>query len=668
MNPDAASLPEVTTLSGQPETPVQPATQPAAQPATQPATRPDTQPAARSTEIKSESWGTETRRNIPRRIVIIGAVAAGTAAAAKARRNDESAAIVLYDKDEFISYSGCGLPYYIGGTVAPFELLVPRDAVFFKKKYNVDVFTRHLVMAVDPVAKTLTIQSLADGRLFLDHYDTLVLATGASAVVPLVPGVTLPHVFTLRSPGDARAIRRYLETGKPHTAAIIGSGFIGLEMVEALAHAGLAVSLVEKMPQVCPFVDPDMAPYLAEYLTQQGINVQTGASLTTITGTSELAYAPASVTLDNGQTLPADIVILAVGVRPNTTLAESIGVRLGPTRAIAVSPAMATNIPDVYACGDCAESFSIINGQPLYRPLGSTANKTGHIAGDVITGQPAAHRGIAGTGIFRVMAKTVAATGLSEQAARDSGYDIVISHNIKPDKPDYFGGEEMVIKTIADRSTGRLLGVQIIGGAGVDKRIDIFVTAMTAGLTAGDLFHLDLAYAPPFGTTRDPVHYSGMILTNIIERGRLQLTADELAATIEQAPESIQIIDTRSASQYAAGHIPAAINIPQEELRQEIETLDPGKPVMTYCNKGVTGNATQNILLNRGFEKVYSLSGGYRQFKACRGDRPEPPRQPDQAELADQPDRTAQAERPDQPGLPDQSARTAQADRPDQPE
>ena len=539
-----------------------------------------------------------------KRIVIIGAVAAGTSAAAKARRNDESAEIVIYEMDEHISYSGCGLPYYIGGKVEKLEDLTPRDPAFFKSKYNVDVLIRHQVLGIDAQAKTIFVRNLVDGTAFTDRYDSLILATGATSIVPPIPGVDLPHVFTLRNPLSARAIRQAIETNHPKTAVVIGSGFIGLEMVENLVRAGLQVTVVEKLPQVCPFVDPDLAPYLEDYLVKKGVTVLTGLAATEI--------GPDSVNLDTGATIEADLVVLAVGVRPNTALAQSIGAALGQTRAIAVNSRMQTNIPDVYACGDCAESFSIVDGRPIYRPLGSTANKMGRIAGDVVTGGSLEFRGIAGTGIFKVFDLAVAACGLNEKQARDSGYDIVISHNIKPDKPEYYGGQEMVIKAIADRKSEKLLGVQIVGYEGVDKRIDVFVTAMTAGLTVSDLFHLDLAYAPPFSTTKDPVMYTGMILDNALHRGREIITAETLQ-TID--PESIQIIDARVSKQYQESHVDHAVNMPQATLREQMASLDKEKPVVTYCNKGVTGNAAQNILINHGFKQVYNLSGGHKQYK-----------------------------------------------------
>ena len=550
------------------------------------------------------------KKGKPQRLVIIGAVAAGTSAAAKARRNDETAEIVIYEMDEHISYSGCGLPYYIGGQVTKLEELTPRDPAFFKNKYNVDIFTRHQVISIDPPSKTLVIRNLAGGHEFTDRYDALIFATGATSIVPPIPGASLPHVFTLRNPSSARAIREAIVDQQPKTAVVIGSGFIGLEMVENLSQAGLQVKLVEKLPQICPFVDPDLSPYLEDELTQNKVDVYTGVTVTEIrTG---------EILLDDGTTLAADLVILAVGVRPNTALAQSIGVALGQTRAIAVNSRMQTNIPDIYACGDCAESYSIIDGRPIYRPLGSTANKMGRIAGDIVTGGSLEFRGIAGTGIFKLFRLTVAASGLNEQQARASGYDIVISHNIKPDKPEYYGGQEMVIKAIADRKTDKLLGVQIVGHAGVDKRIDVFVTAMTAGLTVSDLFHLDLAYAPPFSTTKDPVLYTGMILDNALHNGRDLITAEALMAA---DPDSIQVVDARAAKQYQAHHVDHAVSMPHDSLRQQLAELDKEKPVVTYCNKGTTGNAAQNVLINQGFKQVYNLSGGHKQYCMSKKNR-----------------------------------------------
>lgn len=541
-----------------------------------------------------------------KRIIVVGAVAAGTSAAAKARRNDESAQIVIYDLDDKISYSGCGLPYFIGGLVPDIAALTPRDPDFFKKRCNVDVKISHEVTGVDPLNKTVSVKDLTTGNIFEDRYDILVLATGARPVRLPIEGSDKDHVFVLRNPGHAAAIRGFMDNQRPRKAAVIGSGFIGLEMVENLSHAGLEISLVEMLPQVCPFIDPDMAVHVEKHLKDNKVAIYTGRKAVRILDDK--------VVLDNGVKIAADLVIMAVGIRPNTELAESIGINLGAGGSIAVDNSMQTNIPGIYACGDCAESFSVVDGRKIYRPLGSTANKMGRITGDVITGGSLRFRGITGTGIFRVFEMAVAACGLQESEARQSGYDVVVSHNTKPDKPAYFGGREMTIKTIADRASEKILGVQITGFSGVDKRIDVFVTAITAGLKTSDLFHLDLAYAPPFSTTKDPVMYSGMILDNVINHDRPLITAGDLS---NLNPADIQIIDARSVEQYAKSHVENAINIPHAELRRNIESLDKNKPVITYCNKGVTGNAAQNILKNMGFKEVYCLSGGHKQYASC---------------------------------------------------
>jgi len=538
-----------------------------------------------------------------RRIVIIGAVAAGTSAAAKARRNDEDALITIYDMDRYISYSGCGLPYYIGRRVADIKELTPRDPAFFEKKYKVVIKIRHRVESIDPVAHTISVRDLETDEVFEDAYDTLVIATGSNPVRLPIEGTDLPHVFSLRNPADAVAIRSFIEEKDPTSAAVIGTGFIGLETADNLFLRGIGVTLIEKLPAICPSIDPDMADHLEKHLLASGARIESGKTAARI--------RESSVLLDDGTEVPADIVITAVGVRPNVTLAREAGVALGTTGAIAVDEQLRTSVPDIYACGDCTENYFSLTGMPFYRPLGSTANKTGRITGDVITGGDFSHRGVLGTGIFETFGMTVASTGLSEKLAREQGFDVLIALNTKPDRPEYLGGREMIIKAIADRKTHMLLGVQIVGFDGVDKRMDVFVTAMTALMRVEDLAHLDLAYAPPFSTTKDPVMYTGMILESALDRGRALIRKEELA---ERAPGDVSILDMRSEVQYAAGHIPNAKNVPHEKLREALCELDPDKPVITYCNKGTTGNAAQNILLNHGFKEVYNLSGGFSHY------------------------------------------------------
>ena len=544
------------------------------------------------------------------KIIIIGGVAAGTSAAAKARRNNETAEIKIFDQDEDMSYSVCGLPYYIGTEVKTREELVPRDAAFFKKKYNVDVYMGHQAVAIDIARKVITVKNLRSQEKFEEAYERLILATGASVRIPSIPGIEKENVFSLRNVRSADRIRAYVLEQQPQRAVVVGSGFIGLEVAENLKARGLEVTIVEMASQVMPALDADMAIYVEAELRKQGVSVITDDSVVCFEGKDRVEQ----VVLKSGEKVTVDMVIVAAGVQPNVSLAQQAGVKLGVTGAIEVNAKMQTSALDVYACGDCAEGFSLLTQAPLYRPMGSTANKMGRIAGDQATGGTLEFRGVLGTGIVKVFDLTVAHTGMSEQQARKEGYAVVVCHNIKPDKPEYFHGQEMVIKGIADETTGRLLGVQIVGKSGVDKRMDVFVTAISFGAHVEDLFHLDLAYAPPFSTTKDPVLYTGMILDNAISRGRKLITSEELARKQQSGAEVI-VIDARAAGQYEKDHVQEALNIPQEKLREAAEALDKTKMIVTYCNKGVTGNAAQNILRNRGFEQVYNLSGGHKQYQ-----------------------------------------------------
>ena len=539
------------------------------------------------------------------RLIMIGAVAAGTSAAAKARRNSEDAEIIIYEKDSFISYSGCGMPYHIGGEVESADELTPRDPAFFKSKYNVDIFTLHEVLKVNPNEKTLEIKNLSTGLVFTDSYDKLVIATGARAIIPPMKGTDIGNAFTLRNMNDMNKIKSFIQLNNPLTAAIIGTGFIGLEVCESLKGLGIEVTLIERLPQVTPGLDRDMAVYVKEYLEKNSVTVLTGATATEITKDS--------VILSDGKIIKANMVILSTGVRPNTELAIQAGIEIGTTGAIKVDEKMRTNLEDIYACGDCIEQFHLVTGKPVYRPLGSTANKTGRIAGDSMTGGSLTFRGILGTGIFKIFDMTVAQTGLSEREAKDQGFQVVVCHNIKPNKPEYMGGTEMIIKAVADKTSGKLLGVQIVGYDGVDKRIDVFATAITFKANVEDLFHLDLAYAPPFSTTKDPVMYTGMILDNAISKGRPLITAQDLDNLMKSGDKYV-LIDARATAQYEKSHIETAKNIPHAKIRNSVNEFDQEVIAITYCNKGVTGNAAQNILLNKGFKEVYNLSGGHKQF------------------------------------------------------
>jgi len=547
----------------------------------------------------------------PMKIVIIGSVAAGTSVAAKARRNTEKAEIVLYDKDTDISYSVCGIPYAVGDEVNSFEELTPRNPEWFKKRYNVDIHASHEIIRVDHEEKRIYGVDLRSGKSFSDNYDTLVFATGSTYKTPeIFENKEFKNVFRIKNIASGKNVKQFITNNKPQTAIVIGAGYIGLEIAEQLQKQGIDVTLLQRGKHPMSHLDGDMSVRIETEIQKQGIDFRAEETVIHLTGEETLS----SVETSKGSILSADLFILATGVKPNIALAQSIGVQVGETGAIKVNQRMQTNLTDVYAVGDAVESSNLLTGKPMYRPLASTANKMGRIAGDAITGGDLQYKGILGTGILRFFDLTIGQTGLTEKEARQAGYSVSVLYNIKPDKPEYMGGKEMVIKAIADKSNGRILGAQIIGFAGVDKRIDVLATAITFGALAEDLFHLDLAYAPPFSTTKDPVLYTGMALDNAITNKAPLITPGELIER-QRNGEKLQIIDTRSKKQFEKSRVQGAIHISLAELRERYNELDKKAVTITYCNKGTSGNAAQNILLNMGFEKVYNLSGGNKNYQ-----------------------------------------------------
>lgn len=536
------------------------------------------------------------------KIIVIGSVAAGTSVAAKARRNDEECAITIYEKDSDISYSACGLPYYIGDEAIERDVLTPRTDKWFEKRFNMSLKTGHEVLSINKDKKTLIVKDLTTGEQFEDSYDKLVIATGASPIKPPINGVERENVFFLRNVKSADNIVDYIAANSPKKAVIVGAGYIGLELLENLENLGIEVTVIEREDRAMSKMDKDMAVYLEDYLTKKGVDLLLGEEVVKIDGES--------VETGSGKKIEADFVVVCAGVRPNSRIASDMGVEVYPNGAIKVNHKLETSIDGVYAVGDVAMAWSIINGEPMYVPLGSTANKMGRICGDVITGGSLRFKGILGTGIFKVFDMAVASTGMTEEQALERGYDVEVIHNIKPNQTAYFEtSREMVIKAVADRKSGKLIGVQILGENGVDKRMDVFVALMSTGATVDEFFHLDFAYAPPFSTTKDPVMYTGMILDNAIYGKNKIMTVKNL---VENRDEYV-VIDVRASKQYDAAHIPGAINIPLGELRIKALKLDKSKKYVVHCNKGVTGNAAHNIMLNLGFD-CYNLSGGYKNY------------------------------------------------------
>ncbi len=440
------------------------------------------------------------------KIIVIGAVAGGTSAAAKARRNNKDATIVMYEKDQDISYSGCSLPYYIGGQVQSLMDIAPRGPEFFKSKYNIDVFIRHEVVSLDLAKKAIEVKNLETGQMFLDHYDKLIISTGAKAFVPPIKGIDQDHVFFLRNVRDAVKIKDYLDQKKPKSAVVVGSGFIGFELLENLMERGLTGTIVERAGKLTPNLDPDMSKILEAELDDRSIAYIKNANVVEV--------VKDGVLLEDGTLIKGEMVFIATGVKANVELAKKAGIFLGESGAIKVDERMMTIDTDVYACGDCIETWTTINKSHYYRPLGSTANKTGRICGDNVCGGTTTYPGNLSTGVFKFFDLAIGSTGLSEGEALKQGYDIEVVIDSKMDRPVSNGGRKMTIKAIADKKSQTLLGVQIIGHEGVDKRLDVFVTLITYKVTVDQFFTLDLGYAPPFSNVKDSVHYIGMIFDN----------------------------------------------------------------------------------------------------------------------------------------------------------
>lgn len=546
------------------------------------------------------------------KIVIIGGVAAGTSVGAKARRNNESADIVIYDEDTDISYAVCGIPYVINDEIENFDELTPRDSKWFKDRYNIDVRTSHEITKIDHDKKTVYVKNLETDEEFEDTYDKLVFATGTEFITPpILEDYTFENLFRVKNIQRGMELKKYITDRKPKRAIVVGSGYIGLEMAEQLKLAGLDVNIIDVLDSPFSRLDADMGNRVKQILEDNDVEFIGGEGVVELIGDDIIE----KVVTSKDNEFETDLVIVATGVKPNTKLAESIHVRIGETGAIEVNDKLETSLEDVYAVGDVAQSYHTITKKPMYAPLATTANKMGRIAGDAMTGGDLRFQGVLGTSILRLFDQTIASTGYTEKEVREKlGILPTVLMNVKPDKPTYMGGQDMTIKAVADPKTEKLLGVQIIGPAGVDKRIDVFVTAITLNASVSDLFHLDLAYAPPFSTTKDPVAYTGMALTNAVKQAPL-ITVEGLK-DLQRSNTEFNFIDVRSEKQFNESHIEGAVNIPLQEIRDKMKGLDSSKPTIVYCNSGTSGNAAQNILMQNGFTDVYNLSGGNKNYQS----------------------------------------------------
>ncbi len=549
------------------------------------------------------------------KVVIIGGVAGGATAAARIRRLDEQAEIVMLERSGFISYANCGLPYYIGGVIQDEEALTLQTPQGFWERFRIDARVRHEATAIDPAAKTVTVKNLETGAVTTEHYDKLLLAPGAHPTRPEVPGLDSQRLFTLRTVEDTLAIRAFVEREKPRTAVLAGGGFIGLELAENLAEMGVQVTIVQRPPQVMAPLDYDMATFLHAHLRQKGIALRLGAAVAGFRQAGETI----TTLVEGGEDLPADLAILAVGVTPESALAKAAGLNLGARGSIAVNDRMQTSDPDIYAVGDAVEITHLVSGKKTRIALAGPANKQGRVAADNLCGGDTRYPGAQGSSVIKVCDLTAAVTGLNERTAREAGLDyekVVLS---PMNHAGYYpGGRMMTMKVLYEKGTLRILGAQVVGYEGVDKRVDVIATAMQAGLKVTDLAQLDLAYAPPYASAKDPVNMAGFMAENI-EKGLVkQFHWDQVAGLPRDG--SVTLLDTRTPMEYSGGCAPGFVNIPVDELRQRLGEIDKTKPVYVMCQSGLRSYLACRILAQNGYD-CYNFSGGYRFYASVMLDQ-----------------------------------------------
>lgn len=549
------------------------------------------------------------------KVVIIGGVAGGASAAARLRRLDERAEIIVFERSGFVSYANCGLPYYIGGTIAEKRELTLQTPESFWNRFRIRMKTKHEVLAIDPAAKTVTVKDLSTGKTFTESYDKLVLSPGAMPTRPPLPGIDSERVFSLRTVEDTLRIHDYVRREKPQSAVLVGGGYIGIEVAENLRELGLDVTIVQRPKQLMNTLDYDMATFVHAKLREKGIRLELCRS---VSGFEERDGQ--ILTLIDGQDpLPADLVLLAIGVTPDSGLAKQAGLALGIKGSIVVNDRMETSAPDIYAVGDAVQVKHAVTGQDALIALAGPANKQGRIAADNICGLDSRYRGSQGSSIIKVFDLTVASTGLTEKAAASAGIDadcVVLSPGSHASY--YPGARPMTMKVVFEKQTFRLLGAQIAGGEGVDKRIDVLAVALHAGMRADELKDLDLAYAPPYSSAKDPVNMAGFMVENL-KRGLVrQWHWDEEPSLARDG--SITLLDVRTAAEYERGHIDGFRNIPVDELRERLGELDRDKPLYVICQSGLRSYIACRILAQEGFD-CRNFSGGYRFYAAVTKER-----------------------------------------------
>lgn len=549
------------------------------------------------------------------KVVIIGGVAGGATAAARIRRLDEQAEIVVFERSGFISYANCGLPYYIGGTIENKNALTLQTPESFLKRFRVKMNVHHEVTAIHPENKTVTVKDLENGKAFTENYDKLLLSPGAKQIRPNLDGIDSNRIFTLRTVEDTLRIKKFIDEHYTESAVVVGGGFIGIEAAENLRALGINVTLVEASNQLMAPFDGDMASFIHAEIRKSGINLM----LDTMVEDFADDDFGLDIKLKNSSALRTDMVVMAIGVSPETTLAKDAGLETGIKDSIVVNDKMETSVPDIYAVGDAVQIKNFVTDADTLISLAGPANKQGRIAADNICGGDSRYTGGQGSSVIKIFDMTAAATGINEKTAKSLGIatDKVILSPMSH-AGYYPGGKMMTMKVLFEKKTYRLLGAQIVGFEGVDKRIDVLATAIRAGMKAYELTELDLAYAPPYSSAKDPVNMAGYIIENI-KNGIVKQWYYEDDETLPR-DGSVTLLDTRTPVEYSMGHAEGFINIPVDEMRERIDELDKDKPVYIMCQSGLRSYIASRILIGNGFD-AYNFTGGFRYYAAVHSDR-----------------------------------------------
>ncbi len=550
--------------------------------------------------------------------LIIGGVAGGASAAARLRRLDENCEIIILERGEYVSFANCGLPYYIGGDIKNRSDLTLQTPESFKARFNIDVRVNNVATAIHPDINSVSVTDLRSGKSYEESYDYLILSPGAEPIRPNIDGIDNEKVFTLKNIPDTIKIKNYIEKNHSKTAAVVGGGYIGVETAENLKKSGLEVTLIELSDHLIAPLDFDMAADVHRYIKDMGINIELNNGVTSIAEKGNNL----KVTLQRGE-LYADMILLSVGVKPETALAKEAGISINKRGSIIVDRRMQTNFKNIYAVGDAVETTNFITGEPAFIPLAGPANKQGRIAADNICGIPSEYKGTQGSSVLKIFNMTVATTGLNEKSAEAAGISYDKTYTYSASHATYYpGASNMSIKVLWDKNTLRLIGAQIVGFEGVDKRMDVLSAAVRFGAKVTDLTDLELCYAPPFGSAKDPVNMAGFVAENVIYGKVKQFFWHDVDSLPRDG--SVTLLDVRTKTETARGMINGFKNIPLDNLRQNLDLIPKDKPVYVHCHSGLRSYIACRILSGRGFD-CYNLAGGWRLYESVINERKVPP-------------------------------------------